>query len=88
MAGYRGPDAGASRQPNHRAETDAILRPKPQNESVELEHLVDTAPIPAPVPAPAAPKIKALRSRWLLSSTVTRATFSLRMPMSFDPSRN
>src|SRR6266705_2203873 len=65
----------------------AMLRPNPQNESVELEHLVDTAPIPAPAPAPAAPKIKALRRRWLLSSTVTRATFSLRMPMSFEPSR-
>src|SRR6266702_2735190 len=65
----------------------AMLRPIPQNVSVELEHLDVAAPIPAPAPAPTAPKIKALRKRWLLSSTVTRATFSLGMPMTFDPSR-
>src|SRR6266704_5921311 len=66
----------------------AMLRPNPQkSKEFALEHLVDTAPIPAPAPAPTAPRIRALRPRWLLSSTVTRATFSLRMPMSFEPSR-
>src|SRR5260370_6964276 len=62
-------------------------RPHKLNEPVELEHLDAAAPIPAPAPAPTAPRIRALRPRWLLSSTVTRATFSLGMPMSFAPSR-
>src|SRR6266478_5899877 len=66
----------------------ATPRPRPHklNEVFELEHLDAAAPIPAPAPAPTTPKIRALRRRWLLSRTVTRATFSLGMPMSFDPS--
>src|SRR5437016_2662824 len=68
----------------------AISAPRPRphklNEVFELEHLDAATPIPAPAPAPTTPKIRALRRRWLLSRTVTRATFSLRMPMSFDPS--
>src|SRR5216683_7804484 len=73
--------------PTNPPKPTAMLRPKPQNVSVELEHLDVAAPIPAPAPAPTAPRIRALRKRWLLSSTVTRATFSLGMPVSFDPSR-
>src|SRR6266699_499393 len=66
----------------------ATPRPMPHklNEVFEFEHLDAAAPIAAPAPPPAAPRIRALRPRWLLSSTVTRATFSLGMPISSDPS--
>jgi len=46
------------------------------------------APIRAPTPAPTPPKINAFRSRWLLFSKVTRATFSFLMPTSLEPSRS
>ena len=53
-----------------------------------LEHLDAAAPIPAPAPAPRPPRSKALRRRWLLSSKVTRITFSLLIPTSLPPSRS
>src|SRR5260370_1118281 len=81
--GTAAPTPAPPANPTNPPKPTAMLRPKPQNVSVELEHLDVAAPIPAPAPAPAAPKIKALRRRWLLSSTVTRATFTLGMPMSF-----
>src|SRR5229473_5449067 len=71
--------------PTTAATATSAPRPIPHklNEPFELEHLDAAAPIPAPAPAPTTPRIAALRSRWLFSSRVTRATFSLRMPMSF-----
>ena len=68
----------------------ATLLPSPQKlkEPAVLEHRDAAAPIPAPAPAPMPPTINALRRRWLLSSNVTRMTFSFLIPTSFPPSRS
>ena len=63
-----------------------IPLPKSQevNELLGLEHLVAVAPIPAP----AAPRMNALRRRWLSSNKVTRITSPLLTPTSLSPSRS